>query len=107
MLYRKLPRAVGRCMMSGRQPSCCSSPLVSSLQEYAFDAQLHHSKSKPELFVFWSQCAVLCSLAVSASVILHVLAGLGERWTGIGAWQWAASTLASRTMHLPFDAAGQ
>lgn len=33
--------------------------------------------------------------------------GLPQRYLGLSAWLWAASTLMSRTMYVPFDAAGR
>ena len=33
-------------------------------------------------------------------------AGMPAKFKSLGAWRWAAATVASRTMHLPDDAAG-
>ena len=32
--------------------------------------------------------------------------GLPQKYLGLSAWLWAASTLMSRTMYVPFDSAG-
>ena len=48
----------------------------------------------------WSgSCSKACSCAERAGA-------LPRRLCGLRAWRWAAATLASRTMHLPGDAAG-
>lgn len=39
-------------------------------------------------------------------VCLLVCEGVDRRWRTVSAWQWAAATLASRTMHMPGEAAG-
>ena len=44
-------------------------------------------------------CSKACSCAERAGA-------LPRRLCGLRAWRWAAATLASRTMHLPGDAAG-
>lgn len=54
-----------------------------------------------------ARAAAAAALAQHAGALplLRVL-GLAPNWRSRGAWLWAASTLSSRTMHVPYDSAG-
>jgi len=50
-------------------------------------------------------CRALLAEWLQAKPLLIAL-GVDRRWRTVSAWQWAAATLASRTMHMPGEAAG-
>ena len=53
---------------------------------------------------------LLCTTVVNPCSITPVLSvlvvGIDKKWCSLKAWLWAASTVCSRTMHVPFCSAG-
>lgn len=43
---------------------------------------------------------------ITADCVNALLIGIDKKWCSLKAWRWAASTVCSRTMHVPFCPAG-
>lgn len=103
--------AARRCTRSGSPCGHCSKPWVRPPRHRRHIGMTHRPSLPVPLWACRSFTADGLALntisTLSSSNLIVAVAGLEKRWTGVGAWQWAASSLTSRTMHVPFDEAGQ